>query len=94
MIITESKLLHFEPDPQYPNILLKQKKLVPTIITRHYIENGVQTMLAEYRQSKISIVQARCYLKYLGLNNSIINKIVANKNEDYHVPSSWYNHND
>ena len=51
-------------------------------------------MLAEYRQSKISIVQARCYLKYLGLNNSIINNIVANKNEDYHVPSSWYNQND
>jgi hypothetical protein len=51
-------------------------------------------MLTEYRQSKISIVQARCYLKYLGLNNDIINKIVNNKNEEYHVPSSWYNHND
>ena len=90
----ESPLLHFSPEKSFPLSLLDNKLLKPTKITKSTIERSVNRMLEKYRKSEISIVQARCYLKYMGINNNIIMDILNNKNEVYHVPSSWYNFND
>ena len=49
----ESKLLHYEPDQQYPLSMMEQKLFKPTIITKSHIENGVKKMLIEFRQKKL-----------------------------------------
>ena len=94
----DSKLLNYIPEKNYPSEHFKgtlyKGKLQPHWINKNEIETKVNELLHEKRLGKISMVQAKSYLKYLGLNSAAVETILLNSEVVYKVPPSWYDYND
>ena len=88
----KSKLLHYEPDKQFPSIYLSNNTntLQPKSITKSYIETSVNQLRKDKLQGLIKLPEAKCYLRYLGLSNAASEAICNNWEHDFTLPPSWY----
>jgi hypothetical protein len=94
----DSKLLRYFPEKNYPKQYMDGTvdvtKLSPLVITKEVLEKKVNQLLDDIRLGKVSTVESRSYLKYLGLNKAAVNIILSNQHMEYKVPYSWYECNE
>jgi hypothetical protein len=93
------KLLYYSPDKSIPT-KLKHKarigdKFKPMAILREDINEGINLVTDELMKGQITVVEARSYLKSLGMDGKCVETAIklANQNLKYKLPSSWYGNN-
>ena len=97
MYHSNSSLLHFLPENNFPIILFQNElvngKLRPYKINRTNVVRGIHQVVDNIEKNKMKISEAREYLKYLGINKSGQTQIIQEKFE-YKIPSTWYGNDD
>lgn len=92
--------LRFLPDNDYPIDIFKdeiiEEKLRPRQISRSLIENKVNDIIKYLNNGTITLLQAKVYLRYIGINNEVQKYILNNYNiiNKYELPSAWYKTDD
>jgi hypothetical protein len=94
------KLLHYNTEKGFPT-KLKHKarvgdKLKPMKILKDNINEGIDVVTNALFKQEISTVEARSYLKSLGIDGKCVTIAVklAEQNLKYKLPSAWYDRND
>jgi hypothetical protein len=93
----KSPLLHFSPEKDFPiksfKKLLLNGKLCPYKVSRSKIMKGIKLIINKLDDNKVKLIQAKAYLRYLGINNTG-QLLILEKKHEYKLPSTWYGFND
>jgi hypothetical protein len=88
--------LRYTPDKDYPVQLFPDNiinnKLKPIIVTKSDIELKINKVIKLLKESKITNLEAKVFLRYVGIHNNDQLHVMKNYNdmESYELPSAWY----
>lgn len=96
MLDINHESLRYTPEKGYPIHLFPDNiinnKLKPTMITKSNIEKQINDLIKYLIENKITISEAKVFLRYVGINNNAQQYILNNYNTitSYELPSAWY----
>ena len=88
--------LRFTPEKDYPAQLFTDNiinnKLKPIVVKKSYIEKQINQLIEYLKDSKISMSEAKVFLRYTGIHKTEQLHVLKNFNviASYELPSAWY----